>query len=134
MFSPRSFTVTDMSFKFEKLKIWNTALDLSDEIDKIAMSFPKHELYSLSSQIKRAADSIVPNIAEGSTLHSDRKFARFLIIANRSGLEVVACLYIARRRSYISPDVFDQLYQAYLSLTRPIQALINSLSKPTTVD
>ena len=123
-----------MSFKFEKLKVWNIALELSDQIDRIALQFPKHELYSLSSQIKRAADSIVLNIAEGCTLQSNIEFKRFLIIANRSGLEVVACLYIAKRRSYISNEVFQQLYDAYLQLTKQIQALINSLTKPITVD
>lgn len=123
-----------MAFKFEQLRIWNIALELSDEIDKVALGFPKHELYSLGTQIKRAADSVVLNIAEGSTLQSNNEFKRFLIIANRSGLEVVACLYIAKRRNYITDERFNQLYQSYLSLVRQVQALINSLTKPTSAN
>ena len=64
---------TIMSFKFEKLKVWNVALELTDEVDAIARSFPKHELFTLASQIKRAADSVVLNIAEGSTLQTDNE-------------------------------------------------------------
>lgn len=93
----------------------------------MTLSFPKRELYSLSSQVKRAVDSVVLNIAEGSTLQSNAEFKRFLVIANRSALEVVACLYMAVRRKYIDEAVFKKLYDGYLNLIRQIQALINSL-------
>jgi four helix bundle protein len=56
-----------MAFRFEELKVWHIAADLSNEIDLLARKFPKIELFSLTSQIKRAADSVVLNIAEGST-------------------------------------------------------------------
>lgn len=81
----------------------------------------------MSSQVKRAVDSVVLNIAEGSTLQSNAEFKRFLVIANRSALEVVACLYMAVRRKYIDEAVFKKLYDGYLNLIRQIQALINSL-------
>ncbi len=84
-----------MSFKFENLKIWQTALCLSGEVADMVKTFPKDELFILTSQIKRAADSILLNITEGSTLHTNAEFRRFLIIANRSGLEVIGCLYLA---------------------------------------
>jgi four helix bundle protein len=51
-----------MPFKFENLKVWHASLDLADAIDAVAMTFPKHELFSLTSQIKRAADSVSLNI------------------------------------------------------------------------
>jgi four helix bundle protein len=72
-----------MAFKFENLKVWHAALELADEADSIAITFPKHELYSLSSQIKSAADSVSLNIVEGSTGFSNAEFKRFLTIANR---------------------------------------------------
>lgn len=77
--------------------------DLSNEIDLIARSFPKIELFSLTSQIKKAADSVVLNIAEGSTGQTIPEFKRFLGIALRSAIEVVACLYLAQKPSYITP-------------------------------
>jgi len=56
-----------MAFKFESLKIWHLYKELTDEIDLLAQSFPKHEIYSLASQIRRAANSVSLNIVEGST-------------------------------------------------------------------
>jgi four helix bundle protein len=117
-----------MSFAFEKLNIWKLALSLSNKIDMMAKTFPKIEMYSLSSQVKRAADSVVLNIAEGSTLLSRIEFRRFLVMANRSGLEVVACLYIALSRKYITEPLFHELYNDYLALTKQTQALIKTLS------
>ena len=116
-----------MSFKFENLKIWHLALELSSKVNMLTKSFPKDELFILTSQFKRAADSVVLNIAEGSTLHSDAEFIRFLVIANRSAIEVVACLYLAIRRDYINQEIFTEYYNDYLSLVKQIQALINSL-------
>ena len=57
-----------MAFRFEELKVWHMAADLSNEIDFLARRFPKIELFSLTSQIKRAADSVVLNIAEPGAL------------------------------------------------------------------
>lgn len=118
-----------MGFKFEKLKIWQLALALSGEISGMIKDFPKDELFILSSQMKRAADSVVLNIAEGSTLQSKLEFKRFLVIANRSALEVVACLYLAIQRKYINESIFDDKYQKYEQLVAMIQALIKSLGE-----
>ena len=81
-----------MPFKFENLQIWQKAFDLSDQIHSMALKFPKIELFTLTSQIKRAADSVVLNICEGSTGLSNAEFGRFLNIALRSVIEVVGCL------------------------------------------
>ncbi len=117
-----------MAFKFENLKIWQLALRLSGEISEMVKSFPKDELFILTSQIKRAADSVLLNITEGSTLQSNAEFRRFLVMANRSGLEVIACLYLAQQRKYIDDDVFNEKYQKYEKLVAMIQALIKSLN------
>ncbi len=117
-----------MAFKFENLKVWQLSLELTDEIDSVVQKFPQHELYSLSSQIRRAANSVSLNIVEGSTGLTNAEFKRFLAIANRSALEVVGCLYLARRRSYIDDNVFKHLYDRIEILVKMIQALINSLN------
>lgn len=77
-----------MSFKFEKLIVWQKAVDLSDFVNQVAKGFPKEEIYILTSQIKRAADSVSLNIAEGSTDQTNPEFKRFLGIALRSAVEV----------------------------------------------
>ena len=66
-----------MAFRFEDLKGWQKALHLSNEIDLIAKSFPKIEMFSLAQQIQKAADYIVLNIAEGSTGQSIPEYKRF---------------------------------------------------------
>jgi four helix bundle protein len=118
-----------MAFKFENLKVWHLALDIADEVDVLAQNFPKHELYSLASQIRRAANSVSLNIVEGSTGLTNAEFRRFLIIANRSALEVVGCLYLARRRKYLTDEKFTTLYNQIEVLVKMIQALINSLTE-----
>jgi len=129
-----------MAFKFENLRIWHLSLELTDDIDLLAQTFPKHEIYSLSSQIRRAANSVSLNIVEGSTGLTNAEFKRFLVIANRSALEVVGCLYLAKRRSYISDEKFSELYSKIETLVKMIQALINTLNdqavvcRPWTVD
>ncbi|HVK97944.1 MAG TPA: four helix bundle protein [Flavisolibacter sp.] len=90
-----------MAFRFEELNVWHKAVDLSNDVDLLVKNFPKSELFSLSSQMKRAADSVVLNIAEGSTGETIPEFKRFLNIALRSAIEVVACLFLAQRRNYI---------------------------------
>jgi four helix bundle protein len=103
-------------------------LELTDDIDVLAKTFPTHELYSLSSQIRRAANSVSLNIVEGSTGLSNAEFKRFLSIANRSALEVVGCLYLAKRRDYLNEEQFQILYSKVETLVKMIQALINSLN------
>jgi four helix bundle protein len=116
-----------MSFKFEKLRVWKIAMELSDEIHTTALTFPDYEKFSLCNQIKKAADSVVLNIAEECTLQTDKEFKRFLVIANRSVNEVVACLYLSIRRKYIDKPRFNTLYDGYLNLVRQIQSFIKSL-------
>jgi four helix bundle protein len=99
-----------MSFKFEKLIIWQLAMDFAEEINLLSESFPKREVYNLSSQIQRAADSIALNISEGSIEQSTPEFKRFLNYSLRSIAEVVTCLHKAKRRNYIMQHQFDELY------------------------
>jgi four helix bundle protein len=60
-----------MPFKFEKLEVWQLAIEMANNIHLMTRSFPKEEMFSLTSQIKRAADSVALNIAEGSTGQSN---------------------------------------------------------------
>ncbi|MFL9484687.1 four helix bundle protein [Chitinophagaceae bacterium LWZ2-11] len=109
-----------MAFRFEELRIWQKAFELSNEVDTLSKIFPKHELYSLSSQMKRAADSVVLNIAEGSTGQTKPEFKRFLGMALRSAIEVVACLFMAKARTYISLADFKKHYDEYEVLCKMI--------------
>jgi four helix bundle protein len=116
-----------MAFKFEKLIVWQKSLDLSDEVNQLTKSFPKDELYVLASQIKRAADSVSLNIAEGSTGQTNPEFSRFLSIALRSNIEVVGCIFLAQRRGNITQDKFDKIYKMCEEILVMINSLRNSL-------
>jgi four helix bundle protein len=116
-----------MAFKFENLQVWQKALDLSESVNQLTKSFPKEELYILTSQIKRAADSVVLNIAEGCTGQSNAVFKVFLNNSLRSAIEVVSCLFIAKRRLIISEENFHMLYNEYQTLTKMITSLRNTL-------
>jgi four helix bundle protein len=116
-----------MAFKFEQLKVWHKAVDLSNKIDTLARCFPAYERYNLSNQIKKAADSVVLNIAEGSTGQTNPEFKRFLRIALRSGIEVVACLYLALTRNYILLQEYELLYSEYEGLCKMIAGLMHSI-------
>jgi len=116
-----------MPFKFENLIVWQKALDLSDMINHLTKSFPKDELYILTSQIKKAADSVSLNIAEGSTGQTNPEFSRFLSYALRSNIEVVGCIFLARRRNYIPDETFHQIYKQCQEILSMINALIKKL-------
>jgi len=105
-----------MSFKFEKLLIWQKAMDFGEEIYLLTESFPKKEIYNLSSQILRAFDSIALNIAEGSIEQSNPEFKRFLGYSIRSIAEVVTCLYKAKKRKYLNEEKFTKMYKACFDL------------------
>jgi four helix bundle protein len=90
-----------MSYKFENLEVWSLALEYTDHVYQIAGQLPDHERFNLAEQIKRAANSIALNIAEGSTGLSDAEQARFLQIAIRSLVETVSILHLIHRREYL---------------------------------
>lgn len=105
-----------MSFKFENLLIWQKAMDFGEEIHFHSKSFPKDETYNLTSQIRRAVDSIALNIAEGSIGQSNAELKKFIGYAVRSLAEVVTCLHKANRRKYLNCEKFDELYQSAFHL------------------
>jgi four helix bundle protein len=118
-----------MAFKFENLKVWHRALDLTIEIQELVKLFPSFELYSLCNQIRRAADSVVLNIAEGSTGQSNKEFKKFLRYSLRSAVEVVSCLFIAKRKNYIDDLKFNEFYLKYEILCKMITTLRDSLDQ-----
>ncbi|MEO6612930.1 MAG: four helix bundle protein [Chitinophagaceae bacterium] len=116
-----------MAFKFENLVIWQKAVDLSDIVNMVTKTFPKDELFILTSQIKRAADSVSLNIAEGSTGQSNPEFRRFLGYAIRSNIEVVGCIFLARQRGIIKQEDFEKIYKLCEEILLMTSSLRNKL-------
>lgn len=116
-----------MAFKFAQLRVWQKALELTELVHNTAKQFPKEELFALTSQIKRAADSVALNIAEGSTGQTNKEFTRFSSIVFRSNIEVVSCIFIADKRQIISKESFEKIYKMSEEILSMISALIKKL-------
>jgi four helix bundle protein len=105
-----------MEFKFEKLIIWQKAMELGESVNELSHKFPKEEMYNLSSQIRRAVDSIALNISEGSIGQSNPELKKFIGYSIRSLAEVVTCLHKAKRRAYITEKEFLFHYEFAFNL------------------
>lgn len=116
-----------MKFKFEKLIIWQKAMDLGDDIDIMSNDFPKKEVFNLSSQIRRAADSIALNISEGAIGQSNPEQRKFIGYSIRSLAEVVTCLHKSKRRKYISEQEFEKYYEESFALMNMMIAFRNKI-------
>lgn len=116
-----------MKFKFEGLLIWQKGMDLGENMDKLADTFPKKEIYNLSSQVRRASDSVALNISEGSILQSGPEFRKFLGYSIRSIAEVVTCLHKAKRRKYINDINFEESYKDCFDLMNMTIAFRNKI-------
>lgn len=114
-------------FKFEQLEVWHEAAALTAKVNAFRLDFPATETYVLGSQVQRAADSVALNIAEGCTLQSDKEFLRFLVMSNRSAIEVCACLKLAILREIGDKDSAEALLALYEKLIIGIQALMKHL-------
>lgn len=116
-----------MSFKFEKLIIWQKSMELGELIFQLSKKFPDNEKFNLTSQIRRAADSIALNISEGSILQSKPEYQRFLGYSIRSVAEVVTCIYKAKNRNYINEEEFKSIYDFSYELMNTIISFRNKV-------
>lgn len=90
--------------KYEDLKVYHKSLEYTRVVRECTQRFPKDELYILTSQFRRAADSIVLNIAEGAGNFSSNEFGRFLSYSIRSGFECKGCIDIATINGFIPTE------------------------------
>ncbi|PID28718.1 MAG: four helix bundle protein [Candidatus Cloacimonadota bacterium] len=116
-----------MNFKFEKLIVWQKSMDFGEEINRVAYNFPEIEKFNLSSQIRRAVDSVALNISEGSIGQSNAENMKFISYSIRSLAEVVTCLHKANKREYISKEKFNVLYKTSFNLMNMLIAYKKSL-------
>ncbi|MCF7567744.1 four helix bundle protein [Sabulilitoribacter arenilitoris] len=114
-------------FKFEKLLIWQKAMDLGEEINLLIDDFPKKEIYNLSSQLLRAIDSVALNISEGSIGQSNPEQNKFIGYSIRSLAEVITCLHKASRRHYIAKNQFNKFYEESFYLMNMMLAFRKNL-------
>ena len=111
---------------YKDLLIWQKGIKIVILVYQLVKSFPKEEIYAITSQLKRASVSIPSNIAEGYGRNSDKSFSHFLDISRGSLFEIETQLIIAKELGFISDDF---LYQEILSQIEEESKMINSFSK-----
>jgi four helix bundle protein len=116
------------------LKVWQKAYKLCINIYKLTGTFPKEELYCLTSQLRRASISIPSNIAEGYGRETTREYIRFLYIAYGSYCELETQLLLSYDLKYLREEQKKELLKDTKKVERMLKALIKSLknkvSKP----
>jgi four helix bundle protein len=116
-----------MAFRFESLEIFHAAIDFSAKVYEAVKKFPADERFDLTSQARRAANSIVLNIAEGSGRGTKKDFSHFLDMALGSTFETVACFFVAQKQSYVSQHDLDEMKRNGESLSKRINAFKRTL-------
>jgi four helix bundle protein len=111
---------------FKNLKVWEKAHAVTIEIYTASRSFPKEELYGLTSQMRRAAASIGANIAEGSCRKGDTEFGRFLQIAIGSASELEYHLLLARDLRVLEASDYERLSGGVVEVKRMLASLIRA--------
>jgi len=94
---------------FKQLSIWQRSHALTLKIYKHTQTYPKNELFGLTSQMRRSASSIPTNIAEGSGRHSEAEMKHFLVIARGSASELEYQLILSHDLGYLNETVFNGL-------------------------
>lgn len=116
-----------MARDFRRITAWQKSDDLVVRIYEITKTFPKEELYALTSQIRRAAVSVPANIAEGSSMSHKKEYLRFLRYAKASLGEVDYYLHLARRLGYLSAATYDECFLMKEETARTLQGLIDAV-------
>ena len=115
-------------FKFQDWDIYNDALNLRSKINELAKSFPSDEKFALVDQIRRAVNSIILNIAEGSNKTTDKDRRLYINRAHGSLDEVVACLDFALSDRYITKNNYDPILLEASSLAKRLRGFFKYLS------
>ncbi len=112
---------------YKDLKLWEKSVDLAVKIYEATASFPKEEIYGLTSQIKRSAVSIPSNIAEGAGRNSKKDFNNFLGISTGSSCELDTQLIIANRVGFLEGSLLQVLQSDITEIQKMNWALKRSL-------
>lgn len=113
-------------FNFEKLIVYQKALDYVDFVYILTDKFPQHEIYGITSQWRRASSSIALNTGEGAG-STDSDFNNFLRMAKRSLRECVVCTTISFRRKYIDKQSHDESRARLIELAKLNSGLVRSI-------
>ncbi|WP_438962995.1 four helix bundle protein [Nonlabens sp.] len=115
--------------QFEKLKVWQKAMDLVVDVYKATETYPKEEKYGLTSQKRRSAVSIPSNIAEGSGRNSNQQFNYFLGVASGSTSELITQTFLSKRLELMNTSTMRNIVDQCVEVSKMNLALQKTLSK-----
>ena len=110
------------------LKVWRKAIDIAEKVYTVTAGFPKHELYGLAGQMRRASISIGSNIAEGFAREHPKEYRHYLHIALGSCAEPDTQLVICHRMKYIDDKELDELSEDINHEARMLNTLAGKVS------
>ena len=110
---------------YTKLDVWQLSRQLANTIYEVTSTFPKEEIFGLTSQMRRAAISVPSNIAEGCGRRSIKETIRFLYIARGSLYEIETQIYLASDRVYIKKEEFEKIGKSILICKKVLNGFIN---------
>lgn len=110
-------------FSFEKLKVWQDAIQLSKEVYKITSTFPNEEKFGLVSQMRRATNSIAANLAEGTSRITNKDKAHFTTIAFSTTMEVLNHIILSKELEFISEENYLELREKIYKISNMLNAL-----------
>jgi four helix bundle protein len=119
-----------MAQAFRDLQVWQRSIQLTVVVYRLTQSFPREEIYGLSSQVRRAAVSVPSNIAEGQGRLCLGEFRQFLGIARGSNYEIQTQLEIARLLRFGDSKLIDEAESLSHEVGKMIYALLESLKEP----
>ena len=114
--------------RFEDIECWQEARKIVNRVYRVCRANAFRRDYSFIDQIKRAAISIMANIAEGFSRKGNKEFIQFLFIAKSSAAELQSHLYVALDQKYIEKSEFDDLYEIVEKVQRQISNFIKYLT------
>ena len=112
---------------FRDLQVWNKAHQLTLRSYVVTQTFPRQEIYGLTSQIRRCAASIAANIAEGCGKRGNAEFGRFLGIAIGSASELEYHFLLAHDLDFLADQTYQELQSSTVEVKRMLAALIRKV-------
>ena len=117
--------------RWKNLEVWQLADKLALDIFKATKSFPKEEMYGLTSQLRRACSSIAANIAEGCGAGTNPEFGRYLQIAMGSAAETEYHIFLAHDLKYVDAKTYELLSNKIIEVRKMLNVLIQRVKEKT---
>ena len=117
-----------MGRDFKKIKVWQIADKLTQNIYRMTRDFPVEERYGITSQLRRAALSVPTNVAEGCERKTNKEYLQFLYIARGSLSETEYLLYISNKLNYLSDEAYKALEADRIECIKTLSGLISFIT------